>query len=163
MARSPTAYLQVLKAFTIPAVVTVLLPHHHLDLGCVQRIHLPQLRHTVGRHHHPLLVHQSPAAHQLPVRSLIMAASFCCKNVPPQGPCCLAVCLGHFGHLGRGSVGGAAVDGCQPRPVSLRRPLCVKGWMLPTHCQRGGDGMRGPERRRPQSRGRDGKGIQEKN
>lgn len=142
----------MLQTFTLPAVVTVLLPYHHLDLGRVQRIHLPQLCHTVGCHHHPLLVDQSPAAHQLPVRSLIMAASFY-STVPLQGPC-LAVCLGH---LGLGSVGGAAVDGCQPRPVSLCRPLWVKGGMLPTHCQRGGDRMRG------QSGERGGKGIQERN
>lgn len=139
---SPGAYPQVLQTFTVPAVVTVVLPHHHLDLGCIQGIHLPQFCHTVGCNNHTPLVHQSPAAHQLPVRSLIEVASSC-STVLLQGPC-LAVCLGH---LCLSSVGGATVDGCQPRPVSLRWPLWVKGGVLPTHCQRGGDRMRGQRER----------------
>lgn len=116
--RSPIAYPQVLKTFAFPLVITVVLPYHHLDLGSIQGIHLPQLCHTVGCNHHAPLAHQSPTAHQLPVRSLIVVASSC-STVPLQGPC-LAVCLVH---LCPNSVGGAAVDGCQPRPVSLRWPL----------------------------------------
>lgn len=139
---SPGAYPQVLQTFTVPAVVTVVLPHHHLDLGCIQGIHLPQFCHTVGCNNHTPLVHQSPAAYQLPVGSLIEVASSC-STVLLQGPC-LAVCLGH---LCLSSVGGATVDGCQPRPVSLRWPLWVKGGVLPTHCQRGGDRMRGQRER----------------
>lgn len=128
----------MLETFTIPVVITIMLPHHHLDLGCIHRIHLAQLCHTVSRNHHTSLVHQSPAAHQLPVRNLIVVASSCFA-ILLQGPC-QAVCLGH---LGLYAIGGAAVYGCQPRPVTLCWPLWVKGWMLPTHCQRGGDRVGG--------------------
>ncbi|KAG7238121.1 hypothetical protein INR49_030183, partial [Caranx melampygus] len=54
--------------------------------------------------HHTPLVHQSPTAHQLPVRSLIVVGSSC-SAILLQGPC-QAVCLGH---LGLYAVGGAAV------------------------------------------------------
>lgn len=128
----------MLKTFTVPVVITVVFPYHHLDLGRIQGIHLPQFCHTVGSNNHTSLVHQSPAAHQLPVRSLIVLASSC-STIPLERPL-LAVCLGH---LYLSSVGRAAVNGCQPRPVRIYRPLWVKGCMLPTHCQRGGDRMRG--------------------
>lgn len=135
---SPRAYPQVLKTFTFPVVITVVLSDHHLDLGCIQGKHLSQFCHTVGCSNHTSLVHQSPAAHHLPVRGLIVVASSC-SAIPLERPC-LAVCLGHF-YLS--SIGGAAVNGCQPRPVRICWPLWVKGWMFPTHCQKGGDKMRG--------------------
>lgn len=132
--RAPISYPEVLKAFGFSVVITVLLPHHHLDLSCVQRVHLSQLCHTVGSYHYTPLVHQSPTAHQLPVRGLIMDASS--RSTTFLQGLFLAVCLGHHGP---NSIGGTAVDGCQPRPVSLSRPLWVKGRMLPTHCQTGDD------------------------
>lgn len=119
----------MLQTFTVPLVVTVMLSHHHFDLHRIQRINFPQLCHTVSRHHHTPLVDQSSTAHQQPVRGLTVAVTCCSSDIFLRGPR-QAVCLGH---LGLHAVGGAAVDGCQPRPVRVDWPLLVKGWMLPTH------------------------------
>lgn len=130
--RLPSAYPQVLNTFGFPVIITIVLPHNHLYCGSVQGKNLAQICHTVSSYDQNPLVNQSCTADQLPVKSLIVFASSC-STILLQGPC-LAVCLGH---LGLCTLGGAAVDGSQPRPVSLFWPLCVKGWMLPTHCQRG--------------------------
>lgn len=132
----------MLNTFGVSLVVPEVLPHHHLDLGRVQRIHLPQLGHAVSCDHHTPLVDQRPTAHQLPVGGPVAVASS--GSAVPLERSRLARCLGHL-CLGQ-SRGGAAVNGRQPGPVRICRPLRVKGWMLPTHCQRGRERVRGQRR-----------------
>lgn len=57
---------QALDGLLIPVVIPVEFPQDDFEVCCLDHGDLPQVRYTVGSHHHSTLIHQGAAAHQEP-------------------------------------------------------------------------------------------------